>query len=284
MGPMFRLAVVQMRVDGGDRDGNLRRAGERIAEAAGKGARVVLLPEALDLGWTHPSARTRAEPIPKGAPCAALQAAARGHGVFVCAGLVERDGDRVFNAAALIGPAGEVLLVHRKLNELEIGHDLYAQGDRLSVARTPLGTFGVMICSDAFARDHAILRTLGYMGADVVLSPSAWAVPADHDPRANPYGGNWRRAYRPVARDFRIWIAAASNVGPIDAGPWKGRKCIGCSLVVDPRGEVALEGPYGEQAEAILPVDIDPVPRPARGTGWKDLWKRTDPAGPADPR
>jgi predicted amidohydrolase len=267
----FRLALVQMRVDGGEMERNLARAEARIAEAAAAGAACILLPETLDLGWTHPSSLTLAELIPAGRPCRRLRAAAKSAGVFVCAGLTERDGDAVYNAAILISPDGEVLLRHRKLNELEIGHAYYAQGDRLGVCHTELGTIGLLICADGFARGCVLSRSLGYMGADVILSPSAWARPADHDNEADPYGQIWRDSYMPVARDFSLWIAAASCVGPITAGPWQGRKCIGCSMVIDPAGQEVLQGPYGQDADTILYTDIHPVPRPARGDAWKDV-------------
>ena len=58
-------------------------------------------------------------------------------------GLVERAGPKLFNAAVLIGPAGELLLHHRKINELDIALDLYSVGDRVGVAQTDLGTFGL---------------------------------------------------------------------------------------------------------------------------------------------
>lgn len=120
-----------------------------------------------------PSAREMAEPVPGGATFLALADAARQNGICVCAGLVERDGGTVYNSAVLIGREGRLLLLHRKLNELDIGHPFYAQGDRLGVARTEFGAIGVMICADAFARGQTITRTLGYMGADVILSPCA---------------------------------------------------------------------------------------------------------------
>lgn len=271
---MFKLALAQMRVDGGERERNLDRACQCLADAAARNAQVVVLPEALDFGWTHGAARRKAGAIPDGASCRRLRQAAAEHAVFVCAGLVERDGDRLFNAAVLIDPRGEVILHHRKLNELEIAHGLYAQGDRLQAARTPLGTFGVMICADAFARGQIVSRTLGLMGADVILSPCAWAVPADHDNAKEPYGQLWLDHYRPVARDFRLWIAGVSNVGPLTEGPWKGRKCIGCSLLIDPEGEVAAKGPYGENEETILYADIEPRPRPARADGWQGVWAK----------
>jgi predicted amidohydrolase len=274
---VFKLALIQMRVAGGRKAENLQSACAWIAQAARAGAQVVVLPEAMTLGWTDPSARTEADAIPAGAACAQLCAAARQHGLYICSGLTEKADDKTFNAAVLINPQGEVILHHRKLNELEIAHDLYALGDRLQVARTPLGTFGVMICADAFARGQTISRTLGLMGADMILSPCAWAVPADHDNTREPYGQLWLDNYCPVARDFRLWIAGVSNVGWITGGPWHGRKCIGCSLVVDSEGHPVLRGPYGPDAQALLSLDVPLQARPAQGTGWESLWSgRTD--------
>ncbi|MCB1126997.1 MAG: hypothetical protein KDM81_10905, partial [Verrucomicrobiae bacterium] len=98
----FRLAMVQMRVDGGEPEVNLSRAEARLAEAKAKGADIAVLPETLDLGWTHPSALSGADAIPDGAACQRLRNAARRHGLLVAAGLTERSGDRVFNSAVLV--------------------------------------------------------------------------------------------------------------------------------------------------------------------------------------
>ncbi len=253
---MIRLACAQMRVEAGHKAQNLARAADWIAESARQGAQLVLLPETLDLGWTHPTARAQASAVPDGDSCGALAEAARRAGVYVCAGLVERDGERVYNSAVLLDDRGRLLLRHRKINELEIGLPYYDRGDRLNVVDTPLGRLGVMICADARAEGAAVTRSLGLMGATGILSPCAWAVPADHDNDARPYGQEWLDAYAPVAQRFGCWIAGVSNVGPIPAGPWAGRLCIGRSLVVAPDGAPAAWGPYGPQAEALLRVDL----------------------------
>lgn len=271
---MFKLALIQMLVRGGDRAANLHRAAELVSEAAAAGAAMALLPEAMDLGWTDPSARRQGGAIPDGEACRFLRDLAEEHALYLCAGLTEESPEGVFNAAVILGPDGRLLLHHRKLNELGIGHHLYGQGDRLGVCHTPLGTIGLMICADGFARDRVIARSLGYMGADIILSPSAWAVEADHDNRKDPYGQIWRESYIPVAREFAVWIVGVSGVGPIPAGPWAGRKCIGCSLVIAPDGREVLEGPYGQDAETILYVDIEPAPRPGRGCGWEEHWQK----------
>jgi predicted amidohydrolase len=82
---------------------------------------------------------------------------------------------------------------------------------------------------------------------------------------APPYGQLWLDNHGATARDFRVWTAGCSNVGPITAGPWQGRHCIGASLVVGPAGEPIRRGPFGAEAEALLLLDVAPEPRPARG-------------------
>ena len=149
-----------------------------------------------------------------------------------------------------------------------MAHDLYGQGQGLATVATPIGTIGLMICSDGFAQGQCLSRALAYLGADLVLSPCSWAVPANHDPVADPYGKLWLDNYLPVARDFHLWIIAVSNVGPIRSGPWQGRKCIGCSMAISPEGERVAAGPYGEDAETLLLVEIELRKRPARGDQW----------------
>ena len=261
----FRLGMAQTLVEGGQPAANLDRAVAAICEAAGLGCRVVVLPECLDVGWTHPSARDLAQPIP-GPHFERLARAARDAGVYVAAGLVERAGPRLFNAAVLIGPAGELVLHHRKINELDIALDLYSIGDRIAVAHTIFGTFGLDICADNFADSLAISHVLCRMGAQVILSPSAWAVDADHDNARDPYGKLWLDAYTELARLYDVTVVGVSNVGRLTGGPWAGRKCIGCSLAVGPGGTIRARGPYGATAEAVVCVEVHPRPPVGRGT------------------
>lgn len=270
----FKLALAQMQVVGGELDTNLKHAAEMIKEAAENGAQLVLLPEAMDLGWTDPSALELAEPVPDGKTAGMLSQMAKRFQIYVCSGLTEKDGEMVYNSAILVDPSGEVILLHRKINELDIGHPYYALGRSLKVVQTDLGAIGLMICADASTGKREILRTLSYMGADIILSPSAWAVAADHNHAENPYGDLWRNAYIPVARDFRVWIASCSNVGWMTGGPWKGMKTIGCSMVIGPGGSEILNAPYGVDADTILYVDITLEHRPGQGTTWHDYWNK----------
>jgi predicted amidohydrolase len=275
----FWLGMGQLRVEGGDRDGNLGRARAMIERAAAAECRIVVLPECLDLGWTHPAARELAQPVP-GATSAALAAAAQAARVYVVAGITERAGDRLYNAALLLSPDGEIRLHHRKINLLDGVEGIYSRGDRLGVAATPVGTVAINICADNFPGSLSLAHAQARMGAQLLLSPSAWAVDADHDQERQPYGGLWKGAYATLARLYDLAVVGVSSVGPVAAGPWAGRKCIGCSLAVGPGGVILAEAPYGEAAEALVRVRIAPQPTPAWGTGYASLLRSRGYEGP----
>ena len=258
----IRIGMAQMLVEGGRPDNNLTRAIDMIAEAGDRDCDVVVLPECLNYGWTHPSARGTAPPIP-GPQSDRLIRAAMDAKLWVAAGLVEADANQLYNAAVLISPQGNIVLKHRKINELDIAEDLYCLGTSLAVAKTPVGILGINICADNFPDSLELAGAMGRMGCELLLSPCAWAVDADHDNECEPYGGLWIDSYTQLARERRLTVIGVSNVGWLEAGPWKGRKCIGCSLAVGPGGQILAQGPYGVEAQQLLIVDS---PGPAAST------------------
>ncbi len=270
----FRLAMAQMLVEGGEKQKNLDRAVKRIEEAAKNKAGLILLPEAMDLGWTHSAAKTEAGTIPGGEAFETLTKAAKKNNIYVCAGIIEKDGSRTFNSAVLINRKGELVLKHRKINELDIAHDLYAQGDRINVCETEFGTVGLLICADASSRDYILPRSLGYLGAGLILLPSSWAVPPGYDNVKDPYGGMWSNAFKAVSKEFNLNIAAVSNVGKIVDGPWKDWDCIGNSMFVENGGENISVMPFGLNADKIEYKTVQMVKRPARGTTWHKFWNQ----------
>lgn len=268
----LKLAMVQMLVEGGERQKNLNRAIERIEEAAKNNADFVLLPEAMDLGWTHSSAKTEAWPIQGGSTYETLAKTAKENKIYVCAGIIEKEGDRTFNAAVLINRKGELILKHRKINELDIAHDLYDHGDRINVCETEFGTIGLLICADASSKDYILPRSMGYLGADLILLPSSWAVPSDYDNVKEPYGGMWSTAFKSVCKEFNLNIAAVSNVGKIVDGPWKDWDCIGNSMFMENGGEDLTVLPFGVAADTIVYKEVRMAARPGRGTTWYKFW------------
>lgn len=252
---VVRIALGQILVEPGLPEANMARAVAAIDCAAQAGADMLVLPECLDFGWAHDSARGGAEPIP--GPRAAMLAARAGTaGMVLAAGLSERDGDHVYNTAILVERDGSVLGKHRKVNELDFARSLYRTGRKLEVFDTSFGPIGLAICADLLAPE--IGAGLCRMGAQLILSPSAWAVPETHDETQSPYGDEWRSAYGDIAAQFKVAVASASNVGRVEGGAWHGRPVIGRSLAMAGDGSVAAMGRYGVEDMPIATITLTP--------------------------
>ena len=93
----FRLAAIQLAV-GANKNANLARASEKIAEAAKSGAKVVSLPECFNSPYGTQHFPEFAEPIPSGSSCEVLSKAAKDHEIFLIGGTIpEKDGDKLYN-------------------------------------------------------------------------------------------------------------------------------------------------------------------------------------------
>ena len=60
----IKIDMGQLLVEGGEPERNIQRALEMLDLGVDRQCDIVPLPECLDLGWTHPSAQTEAQPIP----------------------------------------------------------------------------------------------------------------------------------------------------------------------------------------------------------------------------
>jgi len=244
----MKVAIVQMRVEMGEKEANLERALVGIAEASQQKADVVVLPECPDVGWLCGRVSALAETIP-GTLSRRLGQAARAHGVYLCTGFTEKAGECFHNTALLYDRQGRLLLRHRKINELEVGLRTYTRGTELRVADTEFGRIGVNICADNWV--PFIDQTLACMGARVVLSPCAWAC----EPRkAASNSKAIREKFRKRTAESPVFLVGANGVGELTEGPWRGRILHGRSLAYAPGGRELLAGDLNK--EQLLYCDI----------------------------
>jgi predicted amidohydrolase len=138
--------------------------------AAEKPDIVCLGEELLNEGKSGTYAGT-AEPIP-GPSTARLGESARRHGMYLVAGLIERDGRGIYNTSVLIDRRGTVAGKYRKVylprEEVEGG---MTPGNACPVFDTDFGRIGIMVCWDAEYIEPA--RALAFQGAEIVLVPAA---------------------------------------------------------------------------------------------------------------
>lgn len=269
---IVKIGMGQLLVEGGEPERNLQRAEKMVKEAFQKGCDIILLPEVLDLAWTHPSALTEAQPIP-GPYSDRFCKAASELGIYICAGLTEKYKDRVYNTAIFVDREGDIILKYRKINLLTVEQPFYCVGHSLSVVDTLLGTIGVNICADNYLDGLPIGHTLARMGAQIILSPSSWTVDYVIDETHDPYKEKWIKPYSILAKLYDLVIVGATSVGYIVGGPYEGKKMVGCSIAVNKDGVIA-RGPYLEFAGELIVADIEVPQRKEKGTEIGEMLKR----------
>ncbi|SJN30275.1 Aliphatic amidase AmiE [Microbacterium esteraromaticum] len=224
---------------------NRARVAELVADAARRGAKVIVLPEYSSYFTNPMDARLadHAEEI-DGAFVQALQALAHEHAVVVVAGLVERaDAGRVFNTVVAVSDAG-VLAVYRKQHL----YDAFGQSESDWIAPGPLGEasvfeaaglrFGLMTCYDL--RFPEVARTLADAAVDAIVVPAEWV-------RGPLKEHHWTTLLAARAIENTAYVIAADHPGPIG---------VGLSQIVDPQGLVVAGASSGE---GIAMASVDPV-------------------------
>ena len=165
-----RLASIHFRPSGGETLlDKCRLFDPLIAEAARQHADLVVLPETLTFFGKGKPLSECAEAVP--GPCTEyFGKLAQQHGLYIVAGLVEREGHVVYNVAALLGPDGKLHGKYRKVclprSEIEAG---VAPGHEYPVFQTRFGKLGLMVCYDGFFPEVA--RQLSNRGAEVIAWP-----------------------------------------------------------------------------------------------------------------
>ena len=237
----MRVAVAQIDPKLAEKERNLDACLARLDEAVSQRAQLLVLPECAIPGYMYESADEAlpyAEEIP-GPSTEALEEACRRTGAHVVCGLLERDGDRLHNAAVLVGPDG-LVGSYRKTHLPFLGVDRFVTpGDDLPVWDTPLGRIGVEICYDL--RFPEVTRTLALKGADIVCHPTNFPVAA-----------RVQTELITVARaaENRIFLLTANRCGQERWAEFCGR-----SQIVDPLGVRLAE--TGVAGEALLVADVD---------------------------
>ncbi len=266
MKKFLSVALIQMKVVADDAAANFALADQLIGQAlAERPAQIALLPECMDIGWGNPKARQLAQPIP-GKHTQALAEIAKKHDIWLVAGVTEQDGTHTYNSAVMISNAGQLISKHRKINVCYDVTDVYDIGNTLSAVDTPFGRIGIDICADNFLSNLAIGHTLARMGAQVILSPTSWAVSPDHDNTKTPYGDDWTVPYGELSRLYDISIAGVSNVGPVTCGSRTGWSSIGNSMAYGPGGQLLATLPFGEDAQCTAVIDLPVRPSSVHGT------------------
>jgi predicted amidohydrolase len=156
--------------------------------------------------------------------------------------MLERSGDALFNACAVVGPNG-LIGSYRKIHLPCLGVDRFTTpGDRPFAVHDLDGLrVGVNICYDGSFPESA--RALALLGADLVVLSTNW--PPEARKTAN--------VLVPArALENHVYYAAVNRIGTE-----RGYHFIGNSRIIAPNGDLLAGG--GEETAEILEAEVDPA-------------------------
>lgn len=236
-----------------DKGRNLERICAYVDEAAARSAKLVALPEVMNLVGTNVGEGGQHESVP-GYSTEILARKARQHGIFVhCGSLAEAipagDG-RAYNTTVMLDDKGAIIATYRKLHTFDVtlpDGTVYNEsarikpGSEIVVIDTAFGRLGFSICYDI--RFPELFRLLALAGAQVIFTPANFTMPTGKD--------HWEPILRARAIENGCYIVA-----PAQIGKKPGFAAFGNSMVVDPWGTVIARS-KDEPGVTTAEIDLD---------------------------
>lgn len=250
----------------------VERALALLKEAAKQGAQVVVLPEAFIGGYPkgadfhiYLGARTLqgrtefkhyfdAAVSVDGPEISLLAKAAMEHKLYVCLGVIERDGGTLYCTAVYLGPEGRVLGKHRKLMPTALERLIWGFGDgsTLKAVDTPYGKLGAVICWENYM--PALRMAMYQQRIALYCAPTA----DDRD--------TWVSTMQHIAMEGRCFVlSSCQHLRRSDFPSDRMNNRLpeapetvlmrGGSMIIDPMGKI-LAGPVHNQ-DALLTAELD---------------------------
>jgi len=257
-----KAGFVQFNPEFGEIDRNIGRARELVASVD---AQLIVLPEFFNTGYLI-AAREEAwdlgEPVPNGKTTTALCEMARAKNLNIVAGLIEREGDKLFNAAVLVSPDGYVA-TYRKMHLFNEEKRWFDPGDKgFEVYDLGICKIGIMICFDWFFPES--MRILSLKGADVICHPANLVLPFCQD------------AMITRCLENRVYAITANRTG-VETRAGKSFRYTGGSQITAPGAQVLYRAGIESDEVGVAKLDLTVV-REKKINAFNDLFadRRTE--------
>ncbi|EER23452.1 hypothetical protein D8B26_001560 [Coccidioides posadasii str. Silveira] len=255
----LKLALVQL-ATGSDKAVNLARARSKVLEAARSGASLIVLPECFNSPYGTQFFPHYAETLLPSPPTTeqspsfhTLSSIAAEAKAYLVGGSIPEyvpETKQYFNTSLVFSPTGSLIATHRKTHLFDIDipgkikfkeSEVLSAGNKITIVDLPeYGKVGLAICYDIRFPESAMIAAR--KGCFLLVYPGAFNT------TTGPL--HWSLLGRARALDNEVYSALCSPARDMNATyhAW------GHSLVVNPRGEILVEG---AESEDILYADLD---------------------------
>ncbi|CAN7699165.1 carbon-nitrogen family hydrolase [Paenibacillus sp. LjRoot56] len=239
---LLNLALIQMDIAIGEPDVNYAVLETKLLEAvdAAQKPDVIIFPEMWNTGYAlteiHQLADVNGERTK-----AFLSTFARTHQVNIIGGsIADKKEDRILNTIYAWNREGNEIAEYSKIHLFRLMDEekFLHSGEQLGLFDLEGVPAGAMICYDI--RFPELSRKLALDGARILFVPAEWPHPRLH---------HWRTLLMARAIENQMYVVSCNRVGTSGTTNF-----FGHSMVIDPWGEVLVEG---DENEAILRATID---------------------------
>ncbi|MGP3638282.1 carbon-nitrogen hydrolase family protein [Streptomyces sp. 24-1644] len=239
--PSLRTALLQSSGRPGAVDENLKVLDEAAGRAAAAGAQLLVCPEMFLTGYAIGDAVPRLAEASDGPGAQAVADIAVRHGLAVLYGYPERSGERIFNAAQLIGPDGATLANYRKTHLFGCFEQEWFTPGEQPVVQAELGgvRIGLLICYDVEFPEN--VRAHALAGTGLLLVPTA---------QMHPFQFVAESVVPVRAFESQMYVAYVNRTG--QEGEFE---FVGLSCLAGPDGVVRVRAGRGEE---LVIGEVDP--------------------------
>ncbi|NQX59074.1 carbon-nitrogen family hydrolase [Paenibacillus qinlingensis] len=239
---LLHVALIQMDITIGNPDANFVHLEKLLMEAveAAQKPDVIIFPEMWNTGYAlteiHQLADVNGERTKT-----FLSGFARTHHVNIIGGsIADKKDDRVLNTIYAWDREGNEIAEYSKIHLFRLMDEekFLHSGEQVGLFELEGVPAGAMICYDI--RFPELSRKLALDGARILFVPAEWPHPRLH---------HWRTLLMARAIENQMYVVSCNRVGTSGTTNF-----FGHSMVIDPWGEVLVEG---DENEAILRATID---------------------------
>lgn len=240
----MRIAALQMHAIAGDGEANIARIAAAAADAAGGGAKLLIVPELAISGYgAGEAAFAKLASSASGTVAERLGAIARQNGLAIVAGFAEQEGTHTYNSALFTDGIGTNAVYRKSHLYGDYERNAFRPGVPTSVMVELGGVrLGMLICYDVEFPEN--VRRLALAGADIVVVPTALPKGASGTFIAN-------HMIQVRAFENQVFVAYVNHCGADDHFTY-----AGLSRIASPDGTLLAEGPA--EGETLLFAEIRP--------------------------
>ena len=264
------VAATQMRCTD-NRDENIATAEKLVRDAAGKGARIILLQELFESLYfcqvEDPAFFKMASTTENNTAIRHFSHLAKTLGVVLPISFFEKKNKAYYNTVALIDADGSLMGNYRKTHIPDgPGYEekfYFTPGDTgFQVWKTRYATIGIGICWDQWFPEAA--RSMALMGAEILFYPTA----IGSEPK-NPTvdsKNHWQTCMQGHSAANMVPVVAANRIGSETIGDSTIR-FYGSSFITDNTGSISVEADRSTETVIISQFDLDELETQRAGWG-----------------